>query len=354
MTVNISVIGCGSISRFHFAAFEKIDVNVLWVCDLNPSTALPYSQKFNARYTDDFQQAIDDPQIDAVFVLTHSSTHKLICLRAIQAGKSVVCEKTLAENPSDALEIIQAAIDKETIFYTSYMKRFIPAIEKAKILLPQLGQVFSTYIRTYQPWGDLWTAPPSEGFFSKPKESPSQVVSFYGGGILVCGGSHLLDLVNFFLGRPIRLYARMIKPEYLDYDLLASALIETSNGVVHYEAAAHPLTRIGFLRDGWDERIEINGTQGRIEIYSALWDAPYTKDSLLIHYDQRNEAITEYRYGPVSPFERAVAFFCENIRNHTQGSQPITTGYDVDELISHVSLSAGLNQAVDIDWKITE
>jgi predicted dehydrogenase len=354
MPLNISVIGCGSISRFHFAAFEKIGVNVLWVCDLNQSAADPYAHKFNARYTDDFRQAIDDPQVEAVFVLTHSSTHKPICLYAIHAGKAIVCEKTLAENPDDAFEIIQAARNQKTIFYTSYMKRFIPAVEKAKSLLPKLGQLFSTYIRTYQPWGDLWSEAPTEGFFSKTQGSPSQVVKFYGGGILVCGGSHLLDLVGFFNGRPTRLYAKMVQPYYLDFDLLASAIIETPNGVVHYEAAAHPLSKIGFLRDGWDERIEINGTLGRLEIFSALWDAPYTKDSLLIHYDQSINTVTEYRFGFISPFERAVAFFIDNIKHGTQGEQPNTTGYDVDELIAHMVKSASLKQAIDIQWKIFE
>jgi predicted dehydrogenase len=178
------------------------------------------------------------------------------------------------------------------------------------------------------------------------------VVKYYGGGILVCGGSHLLDLVGYLNGRPSRLYCQMLQPAELDYDLLASAMLDTPNGIVHFEAAAHPLSKIGFLRDGWDERIEINGTQGRLEIYSALWDAPYTKDSILIHYDNQTGISEEYRFGPVSAFEKADEFFINQFVKSEQGDQPVTTGYDVDELIAHMKLSSAKRQPVDVLWKI--
>ena len=348
----IAVIGCGSISRFHFAAFEKMGATVRWVCDLNEQAAHPYAEKFNAAYTPDYRQALADPQVKTVFVLTTSSTHKAICLDAIRSGKATVCEKTLATNPDDALEIVRKVQKHGTIFYTSYMKRFIPAVAQARELLPAVGTVFSTHIRSYQPWGDLWYANPADGFFHTPKGGASAVIRGYGGGILVCGGSHLLDLIGFFLGRPSRLYAKIHQPADRDYDLLASAFIETPLGVVHFEAAAHPLKKIGFLRDGWDERIEINGTRGRLEIYSALWDEPYHKASLLLHYDNETDRMHEYRYGAISPFEQAVAFFLGNIDAGMQGAQPVTTGYDVDELIAHVKQSAETGQVVNVNWRI--
>ncbi|MDK1031773.1 MAG: Gfo/Idh/MocA family oxidoreductase, partial [Planctomycetia bacterium] len=242
--------------------------------------------------------------------------------------------------------------EKQTIFYTSYMMRFIPAVEKAKELMPSLGQIMSTHIRAYQYWGNLWEGNPAEGFFHKPAGEASPSVKNFGGGILVCGGSHILDLVVFFLGRPRRLFASTYTPDYTDLDLHAAALMETDNGVVHYGALAHPLTKIGYLRDSWDEHIEINGTGGRLDIYSATWDQVEHKASMLVHYDNTTEQSTEYRYDAVSPFERAVAFFCANIERGEQGSQSRLTGYDVDELIAHITKSGETGQALDINWRI--
>jgi predicted dehydrogenase len=352
MSITAGVVGCGNISKFHFDGLEKAGVKIKWVCDLAKEAAQPWAQKFGAAYTADYKDIIHDPAVNLVDVTAISAIHKPVCLDAIHAGKAVICEKTLAENAQDAVEIVREAEKKQAIFYTSYMKRFIPAVEKAKELLPSLGRILSTHIRAYQCWGNLWGEMPAKGFFHTPPGGISVIRKKFGGGILVCGGSHILDLVLFFLGRPQRLFASMHVPPGRDYDLQAAVLMETPNGTVLFEALSHPLNKIGFLRDGWDEKIEINGVNGRLEVFSSAWDNMDSKSSLLVHYDNQSGQSVEYRYNPVSPFARAIAFFCGNIEKGTQGSQSRRTGYDVDELISHILLSSGKHQAVEIDWKI--
>ena len=142
MSIVAGVVGCGGISRFHFAALEKLGVRVKWVCDLVETAAKPYAAKFQAAYTPDYHSILADPEVNVVFILTISSTHKRMCLDAIRAGKAVVCEKTLAENPADALEIVRAAEAQQTIFYTSYMKRFIPRWSRPKSCCPPWGRSF--------------------------------------------------------------------------------------------------------------------------------------------------------------------------------------------------------------------
>jgi len=350
--IRAGVVGCGNISRFHFSGLAKAGAGVAWVCDISPDASRPWAAKFGARATADYRDITADPSVDAVVVTTVSSLHKPVCLAAIEAGKAVVCEKTLAENADDALEIVRAAEKKGVCFYTSYMKRFIPAVARAKELLPSIGRIVSTHIRAYQCWGDLWGEVPPESAVYTPPAGTSLIKRLYGGGILVCGGSHILDLVCFLLGRPTRLYASVHIPHGRDTDAQAAALLETENGIVHYEALAHPLSRIGFLRDGWDERIEIVGLKGRLEIWSAKWDEWEHKASLLIHHDNETGRSVEYRYAPDSPFDRAVGFFCEWIARGEQGPQSRRTGYDVDELIAHILRSGASGEAVTVGWRI--
>jgi predicted dehydrogenase len=352
MSVCVGVIGCGNISKFHFSGLEKAGARVAWVCDLREAAARPWAERFGAQCTTDWRRVIADPEVQAVTVTAISAVHRPICLAAIAAGKAVICEKTLAVNANEALEIVRAAEQAGTVFYTSYMKRFIPAFQKAHELLPRLGRIVSTSIRAYQCWGDLWSAMPASGFFHTPPGGTSQVVSNFGGGILVCGGSHILDLVCWLLGRPARVYATLVIPEGRDYDVQAAALLETAHGIVHYEALAHPLRQIGFLNDGWDERVEINGTAGRIEVFSAAWDRFDYKASKLVHYDNHTGNSTEYRYAPASPFDLSVAFYLDGIAKGCQGSQSRLTGYEVDELIEHIKLSAQSGQAVTLNWRI--
>ncbi|MBN1675091.1 MAG: Gfo/Idh/MocA family oxidoreductase [Kiritimatiellae bacterium] len=351
MAVTAAVIGCGGIAKFHFAGLEKAGARVRYVCDLAPDRAQPWAERFGARFAADYAEPFADPEVDMAVVTTVSSAHKRICAAAIDAGKAVICEKTLAENANDALAIVRRAERRGTVFFTSYMKRFIPAVRKANALLPSLGRILSTHVRAYQPWGDLWSAAPAKGLFHTPASDRSQVVKNYGGGILTCGGSHILDLILFLLGRPSRLFATLHVPDGRDYDLQAAALMQTENGVVHFEALAHPLRRVGFLKDGWDERIEINGLNGRLELYSALWDAVDTKASMLVHYNNTTGRTRTYRFKPVSPFERAIAFFCRSVDNGCQAGQSRWTGYEVDELIAHIKRSAASGRAVRVNWR---
>jgi predicted dehydrogenase len=353
MGIRAAVIGAGSISQFHFSGLTKADADIRWVCDLNESAAADWAGRVDARATTDYTEVLADPDVDLVDITTISSAHKRLCLDAIAAGKAVICEKTLAGNADDALEIVQAAQAAGTIFYTSYMKRFLPALAKAKELLPSLGRLLTTHIRAHQPWGDgHWMDDPADERAEDLPAKPSFCRERYGGGILVCGGSHVLDLVLFLVGRPHKLYASVFTPVNRDYDLRASALMETANGSVLYEALTHPLSRIGFLGDGWDERIEITGLRGRLEIWTPLWNAVDTKASLLRHYDNATATVQEYRFRAESPFDHAVAHFCDQVAAGEQGPQSRVTGYDVDELIAHFHRSADSGAAVDVTYRV--
>ena len=53
----------------------------------------------------------------------------------------------------------------------------------------------------------------------------------------------------------------------------------------------------------------------------------------------------------MSPFDRAVVHFCAQIEKGEQGPQSRLTGYEADELIAHVKLSAARRQAVEVAWR---
>jgi predicted dehydrogenase len=351
MALKTGVIGCGYVSQFHFAGLADLQAEVRWACDLDETRARGRAEPFGAKVTGDYREVLADPQVQVVHITTPSPLHKEVCLAAIRAGKAVICEKTLATNAADAWEIVSAAEKAGTIFYTSYMKRFIPAVQKAKELMAGLGMIIGSWIRSYQMWGDIWEEMPREGGFSTTPGGMSGVRKLTGGGVLVACGSHILDLVNFFLGRPVRVFGDLAMLPGRDYDLRGSALLQTPNGPAHFEAMGCPLRRIGFERDGWDERFEINGSRGRLEMFFTWWDRPLAKAPLLVHYDNRTSQSTEYRFDPVSPFSRAIAFFHENIAAGRQGPQSRLTGYEVDEVIECITRSHETRQAVEVPWK---
>jgi predicted dehydrogenase len=320
---------------------------VVHVCDLDRAKAEVWAGPLGARISTDWQAVIADPAVEAIVVATISRLHHPICLAAIAAGKAVICEKTLATNPDDALSIVHAAEARGTLLFTSYMKRWFEAAEQAHRLLPSLGRIVSTHARVHQPWGYAWTNPPAPS-----ASGPSWCLANYGGGMLVMGGSHLLDLILYFLGRPQRVYGRLHVPAGSDIDVHASALMETAeHGTILFDALASTANRSGFLRDGWDEQIEIIGLQGKLTLFTSMWNQVEQKTALLIHDDDASGQRHEYRYAPDSPFERAIGRFVADIACGQQTCQTRHTGYDVDQVIASIGASAQSGQAVTIPWR---
>ncbi len=332
----VGIIGCGSISRFHHEGYAQAGATVAHVCDLRREAAEAVGARYGATVSTDYRAVLDDQAVELVSICAIANVHKEIALAAIAAGKGVVCEKTLTDNPADSAEIARAAEKAGAFVATAYMKRYFPALQQAKTLLADMGQVISLYARTWQPW-DLWNGPVDEGM----RAHPSSVKRMYGGGVLVCGGSHILDLIHWYTGRPTKVVGDVHIRAEMDIDNQANAMLWLgSGGIGHFEACWHPLRFGGFERNGWDERLEINTEQGRLDIYTVMWDHPDRNGALLVHQDAFTGRTTEYRYPQVNPFHIEMA---EMLRRFEAGEAPQPSawdGYVVDQLIATITASS--------------
>ena len=344
---NVGIIGCGGISRFHLEGYAKAGARIAHVCDIRPEAARAVGARYGARVSTDYRAVLDDPEVQLVSVLTTASTHKEICLAAIAKGKGVVCEKTLADNPADAAEIARAADQAGVFCATAYMKRYFPASQQAKALLAEMGPVISIYARSWQPWG------PWDGELDPSLTShPSSVVQRYGGGVLVCAGSHILDLIHWFGGRPGRVSGDMYVREGMDFDVQANAMLWLEGGgIMHFEACWHPLMYAGYERNGWDERFEINTTKGRLDFFTVRWDHPENNGALVVHQDAASGRVTEYRYPPVNPFDVEMAEMVRRFEAGEPGFPSAWDGYVVDELIAHVTAAAEQQAVLPVAWR---
>lgn len=345
--VGVGIIGCGNISRFHLRGYERAGARIVHVCDVRADVAQGAGKPCGARVSAGYRAVLDDAEVDLVSVLTTASSHKEICLAAIASGKGVVCEKTLTDSAADSAEIARAAERAGTFFATAYMKRFFPAAQQAKKLLADMGEIISVYARSWQPW-DLWNAPLDDTFITHP----SFVRTKYGGGALVCCGSHILDLVHWFGGRPARLAADMHFRTGMDIDNQTNAMLWLEGGgIAHFETCWHPLAFAGYERNGWDERLEINTTKGRLDLFTVKWDEPERNGALLIHQDAASGRTTEYRYQPVNPFDVEMAEMVRRFEAGEAGFPSAWDGYVVDETIAHIAAASARKAVLTLSWR---
>ena len=190
----IAVIGCGRISDIaHFPSFEKIDgVRVKYACDL----ILEKAEAMKAKYSKieqcitDYKVALDDPEVDAVYVLTPNYAHYTVTMDAIKAGKHVFCEKPITVNYDLSCEMADAANKAGKLLNIGVCNRYNKSVEMLEEMNRQgkFGNIYHVYcsFRSHR------SIPGLGGSFTNKAES--------GGGVLIDWGVHYLDLILYILG----------------------------------------------------------------------------------------------------------------------------------------------------------
>ena len=250
----------------------------------------------------------------------------------------------MMDNADEAAAVARAVQASDRLFFTAYMKRLLWAVAKAQELLPALGRLFSAQVRVYQAWGNYYEV--------EPGNPPGWVIGKYGGAVIKCAASHMLDMTLNLLGRPQRLYAVVDYIPKSEFDRKASALLEYPEGlVVSFEAAVHPLKHVGYERNSWDQSIQINGTRGRLDLYFVRWDAPEHNGALLVHYDDERETSTEHRFRAVNPFNVELAYFHDCLARREQGHPDVKDGFAVDLLMEALVESSLRRVPLDLDYR---
>ncbi|MEO1236947.1 MAG: Gfo/Idh/MocA family oxidoreductase, partial [Planctomycetota bacterium] len=103
------IIGTGGMARGHAGAFNKVrGVEVFGCYDVAPGRAEAFARDHGVRHAMD---SLDDllDACDAVSIVTPDAFHAELSLKALGAGKHVLCEKPLTTTLADARKVARAA-----------------------------------------------------------------------------------------------------------------------------------------------------------------------------------------------------------------------------------------------------
>lgn len=105
-------------------------------------------------YETDWRRLIRREDIDVIDIGTPNSSHVEIAIAAAQAGKHIICEKPLAMNSQQALNMLKAVQKAGVIHMISFNYRFVPAIQYANKLIQDgmLGEIYHFRAHYLQDW----------------------------------------------------------------------------------------------------------------------------------------------------------------------------------------------------------
>ena len=110
--VRLAIVGCGTISQLNVPGYlEHEQCEVAALCDPARERAEQRAAQWGItpRIYTSYDKLLDDPDIDAVELLTPTPLHADQSIAALQAGKHVSCQKPMARNLEEAARVAQAA-----------------------------------------------------------------------------------------------------------------------------------------------------------------------------------------------------------------------------------------------------
>ena len=145
-SIGTAVIGCGMISGIYLEnmiqRFQNLDV--IACCDMDPARSKLQAEAHGIE-SRTLEQILEDPSIEMVVILTPAPTHYQLIRSALNAGKHVYTEKTMAIHPEDAAQLCALA-DSKRLYLGAAPDTFLgAALQKARALIDQgvLGEITS-------------------------------------------------------------------------------------------------------------------------------------------------------------------------------------------------------------------
>jgi predicted dehydrogenase len=176
--------------------------------DVSRATELA-SKHSIARVSASYEAVVEDPEVDAVYIPLVNDLHKEWTLRAVAAGKHVLCEKPLGMDAAEVVEMAAAAKAGGVHVMEAFMYRFHPRMRAFVEGLRDPIYVHATF-----------------GFALDDKANYRFQVA-HGGGALLDVGCYTVSVARWILGEPDQVLARARGGEV---DMTVSALLHFSGG----------------------------------------------------------------------------------------------------------------------------
>ncbi len=218
---NWLLIGIGDIAvkRVIPAILEEPRSVLYGLVTRHPEKAKPYGCKV---WTD-AREAFEDEEIQAVYVATPVALHAPLTIAALEADKHVLCEKPMALNYREARQMVGVAEAANRLLGVAYYRRLYPKVNRARQLLEEgvIGRPLLAEIHCAE-----WF--PAENGERRWLLDPAMA----GGGPLFDIGSHRIDVLNYFFGRPRRVCGQLANVVHDNpVEDCATALVEYETGV---------------------------------------------------------------------------------------------------------------------------
>jgi inositol 2-dehydrogenase len=251
--ISVGIIGLGRMGMVYAQdlAYRVPQANLVAACDIRGEVESDAKRLGIPRWYGRYQDLIDDKEIEAVVIITPTSTHHDIAIAAANAGKAIFCEKPLSISIDEALAVERVVAETGVFFHMGFMRRFDRGYRAAKAKID--AGVIGTPV--------LFKASSRDPF----RPSLEYLDPKHSGGIAIDMGIHDIDLARWMMGEiksvncigGVLAYPEVSQVGDIDNAVIMLTFESGSLGVID-------LSRSGVY--GYDIRAEILGTNGTLKV----------------------------------------------------------------------------------------
>lgn len=243
----------------------------------------------------DYAALLADPAIQAVYIPLPNSLHKEWVLRALEAGKHVLCEKPIGLTAAEAQEMQQAAVQHNRLLMEAFMYQYTDRVRVIKQVLESgaLGELRHINVSFR---------------FLLDRPNTIKMQPALGGGALYDVGCYPVNFIGMVTGRlPVRCKALCETDQGVDTNL--SALLQYEDGLI---ANIH----CGFNAYGRNYA-EIIGTKGMLIV-----DKPFLDDAGALHLHTA-EGVRELPVSESDRYQAEIRHFSSAVLNQPSRLIPL-------------------------------
>ncbi|MDB4534348.1 Gfo/Idh/MocA family oxidoreductase, partial [Vicingaceae bacterium] len=273
--LRIGVLGCANIARRSvIPAIKSIaDFELVAIASRTKAKAQELANNFNCEAIEGYQNLIDRKDIDVIYMPLPTGLHEEWAIKALEAGKHIHIEKSLAMNYDSAIRMVDLAREKGLLIMENFMFLYHHQHDFVKGLIAQ-GEIGG--IRCFR---SSFGFPPLDGDnFRYNKE--------LGGGALLDAAAYTVRAAQLFLGNDIRVEAATLNTMNTEVDLFGGAYLKSPNGM---------FAEVAFGFDNFYQcNYEIWGSKGKIIAQRAFTPGVEFKPTITL--EQQGD-VTNYEIG---------------------------------------------------------
>ncbi len=244
-TIGVGFIGAGDIAILHAKAVERTPgAKLVGLWNRSLERAKERAKDFGCKNYPTVDALVNDPAIDAVFVLTNLETHLEYTAAALKAGKHVLVEKPVGESVAQIAEMKKLADAKDLVCLPGHNYIYESSMRRTKELVDggDLGKIVSAYV--------MYNI-----------HHPEEVAKRYPGVVRQILTHHSYILL-YLVGKPVELCAMKATLHYKEYTEEDIAMVQMR---LHNGALAHFCASFAaddHAADPWTVMVKVIGTAG--------------------------------------------------------------------------------------------